>query len=164
MDHPRLRHVDPGEPPAGGRQVFCRSWPSRADLREDILAEVAATLTVPGWVLEQDQAWLRLCLDEALTNALYHGNEGDPHLLVTVTVAVDERDWRVLVADQGNGFEARQVPGQNCQADLEREHGRGIRLMQEWLDALRYWRGGRVVELVRHRADLASAGTAPPPA
>lgn len=158
MHRPRIDRIESGEPPAEGQVVFTATWPSRADLREAILGTVGDLLIAPGWVVVTDQAWLRLCLDEALTNAFYHGNEGDPRLLVTVTVRVDERCWRVWIADEGTGFAADQIPGQECMADLQREHGRGIRLLQEWLDGLNYWRGGRLVELVRHRADRAADG------
>lgn len=153
MPAPRLHLVHAQEPPDDGATVFQRSWPTQADLRNEILAEVANQLTASGWVSGSDHAWLRLCLDEALTNAMYHGNEGDPRLRVGVTVAIDDRCWTVLMDDQGEGFDHTRIPTHDTQADLQREHGRGIRLMQEWLDELDYWRGGRVARLRRHRAD-----------
>ncbi len=149
----RIDQIAAGEPPRIGERIFLHSWPSRADLREDILAQVGGVLIAGGWVAATDEAWLRLCLDEALTNALYHGNEGDPRLLVTVEVRIGEREWQVLVTDQGEGFTPGDIPRQETPEDLQREHGRGIRLMQEWLDGIDYWCGGRQVCLRRRRAD-----------
>lgn len=152
-DHGPAIHIEIGEPTDAGRRVLQCSWPTRPDVREGILAEIGRTLTIPGWVSDQDHSWLRLCLDEALANAMYHGNEGDPRLSVEVAVFINAERWTVHIADQGVGFSAAVVPGHQRPEDLEREHGRGIRLMLEWLDQLTYWRGGRLIALSRQRAD-----------
>src|SRR4051812_418800 len=128
--------------------------PSRLDLKQEALDTIADTLIGRGLVLEDDRSWLVLCLDEALVNAMVHGNEGDPGLEVAVRVAADAGRWSITVSDQGGGFRAEQVPDTADPESLLLEHGRGIRLLSEWLDELTYYRGGATAFLARRRADL----------
>ena len=97
-------NIKAGESPALPPTVFERRWPSRMDLKQEIMDEVVELLISKGWVAEDDRAWLYLCFDEVVVNAMLHGNEGDPRLEVALSVRVDERQWVVTVADQGDGF------------------------------------------------------------
>ena len=145
--------IKAGEPPALPPTVFERSWPSRMDLKQEIMDEVVELLIGKGWVAEDDRAWLYLCFDEVVVNAMLHGNEGDPRLAVVLSVRADDRQWVVTVADQGEGFSEAAIPDQSQSECLLLEHGRGIRIIQEWLDELTYYRGGSMAWLARHRAD-----------
>jgi serine/threonine-protein kinase RsbW len=148
--------IHAGEPPQLPPVVYERMWPSRIDLKQQIMDELVDLLIGRGWVAEDDRAWLYLCFDEVVVNAMLHGNEGDPRLEVTLTVRADEQRWVVTVADQGEGFSESAIPDPAQPESLMLEHGRGIRIMQEWLDDLSYYRGGSVAWLARRRADAAN--------
>jgi serine/threonine-protein kinase RsbW len=150
---PRPLDILPQDPPDTPPIVYERTWPSRIDLKQEIMDEVVELLIGKGWVIDDDRAWLYLCFDEVVVNAMLHGNEGDPRLEVTLTVRADHSRWVVTVADQGEGFSVAAIPDENQPESLMLEHGRGIRIMQEWLDELRYYRGGSLAWLARHRAD-----------
>jgi serine/threonine-protein kinase RsbW len=143
----------PGEPPALPQCVLDESWPSRLELKQGIRDRVTSLLIGTGWVHRDDAPWIQLCMDEAVTNAMLHGNEGDPRLMVRVAIHALPESWVILVADQGGGFTADAVPDQEDPSSLLLEHGRGIRMMQEWLDDLVYYRGGSLALLSRRRAD-----------
>ncbi|MCS6969625.1 MAG: ATP-binding protein [Planctomycetes bacterium] len=143
---------------APGAVVLQRRWPTSGAAKQEAIAVLAECLLAPGWVSGDERSWLELCLDEALTNAMLHGNEGDPELAVEATVAIDERCWHVGISDQGRGFRARALPPEDDPASLLLEHGRGIRLMRSWLSALSYWRDGATVVLSRWRADRSRDG------
>lgn len=132
-----------------GELIFRRSWPSRLDLKPEIMDLVATELTGRGWVPAEERSWLVLCLDEAITNAMLHGNEGDPRLPVDVALACDGRRWQLAISDQGEGFTMASVPNPDDPESLLLEHGRGIRLMRAWLGSLTYWRRGATVVLSR---------------
>lgn len=167
----RAARIANGDPPAGGttrrfrlamrvgewsppdEPVLSRTLPSRLDLKQAAIDEVADLLVGRGWVAEADRPWLVLCLDEAITNAMLHGNEGDPRLEVAIVVARDGPRWQVAVSDRGDGFTAAAVPDPDDPESLLLEHGRGIRLMRSWLDALTYWRRGATVVMARRCAD-----------
>ena len=53
---------------------------------------------------------MRLSLEEAITNAIRHGNAGDPKKVVTVVADVTDEKLRVVVQDEGEGFEPEDVP------------------------------------------------------
>jgi anti-sigma regulatory factor (Ser/Thr protein kinase) len=137
-----------------GEVVFRRSWPSRLDAKQEAMDVLAEVMTGAGWVAAEDRSWLVLCLDEAVTNAMLHGNEGDPRLAIDVAVAIDGRRWQLAISDQGPGFSMASIPDPDNPASLLLEHGRGIRLMRAWLGSLTYWRRGATVVLSRRRADI----------
>jgi serine/threonine-protein kinase RsbW len=143
-----------GEWQPAGEVVFRRSWPSRLDAKQEAMDTIASLMTERGWVTAEDRSWLVLCLDEAVTNAMLHGNEGDPRLEIEVAVAVDARRWHVAISDHGEGFSMESVPDPDDPESLLLEHGRGIRLMRAWLSSLTYWRHGATVVMSRRRADL----------
>jgi serine/threonine-protein kinase RsbW len=143
----------PGEPPVPATCLHDRAWPSRLDLKQQAMDEVADLLIAGRLVAAEDRHWIYLCLDEAVVNAMLHGNEGDPQLEIRIGVYTDEQRWVVLVSDQGDGFSSDCIPDQSQPESLMLEHGRGIRIMQEWLDELVYYRSGRCAWMSRRRAD-----------
>lgn len=134
-----------------------RSWPSRLDLKSEVIDAVADLLRDRGQVIESEQHWLLLALDEAVTNAMLHGNEGDHHVDIQVTVGRREQRWIVQIDDQGEGFSPEQIPDCEDPDNLLLEHGRGVRLMLEWLDELSYYRGGATILFARHASEAAHA-------
>ena len=53
---------------------------------------------------------IRLSLDEAVTNAIIHGNELSPRKFVRINFLLNRTGVRVEVEDQGNGFRPEDVP------------------------------------------------------
>ncbi|MEK7416036.1 MAG: ATP-binding protein [Planctomycetota bacterium] len=137
-----------------GQVELRESIPSRLDRKQEAIDRIADLMTTKGWVNSEDRPWLVLCLDEAITNAMLHGNEGDPNLAIEIVVAVNDKRWHIGVADQGEGFPLASIPDPDAPETLLLEHGRGIRLMRSWLTSLTYWRGGATVVMGRPRADV----------
>ncbi len=144
--------IVPGDPPEAGDLVYARRWPSRVDRKQAILDELCGLLVGRGWVREDDREWLLLCLDEVLVNAMIHGNEGDPDLDIDLAVRVEAGRWRLTVGDRGSGFRGEELPDPDDASSLLLEHGRGIRIMREWLDDLSYYRSGACAVLTRRCA------------
>ena len=137
-----------------GTVAYRHSFPSRLDFKQKAIETVADLLTTKGWVTVEDRPWLVLCLDEAITNAMLHGNEGDPQLPIEIVVAANEKRWHIAVSDQGAGFPISAIPDPDAPETLLLEHGRGVRLMRSWLDSLTYWRSGATVVMGRRRTDV----------
>src|ERR1700749_5086575 len=53
---------------------------------------------------------VRLALEEALVNAIKHGNGLDPNKEVAVTCQISNDKVRVVIEDQGSGFRLEDVP------------------------------------------------------
>ena len=94
---------------------------------------------------------MRLSLEEAITNAIRHGNAGDPKKVVTVVADVTDEKLRVVVQDEGEGFEPEDVPDPTSLEFIERLSGRGLMLMRAYLNFVEYSEGGTKITMERNR-------------
>ena len=92
---------------------------------------------------------VRLCLEEALTNAVIHGNRCQSGKSVQVSLWHDDDSWGVVVRDQGDGFVLEAVDVELSEETLWQYVGRGIPLMAYHMDEVVYHDGGRTV-LIRN--------------
>lgn len=77
---------------------------------------------------------VRLAVEEALTNAIKHGNGSDPDKKVRIEYGLNEtRDqMRIHIEDEGPGFDPDDVPDPTDPEFLERPCGRGIMLIRHY--------------------------------
>ncbi len=86
---------------------------------------------------------VELSVQEALANAVVHGCEGDPERFVQVSVGCDEdRGMIIMVRDPGTGFDPATIPSPLTGENLYASHGRGIYLINQLMDEVRYEKGG----------------------
>lgn len=90
----------------------------------------------------------RVCLTEALSNAMIYGNRQDPSKRVRVEVFVHRNRLRARVTDQGNGFNPDRVPDPTAPSNRLKEGGRGIFLMRTLMDEVHFNERGNAVTLV----------------
>jgi len=91
---------------------------------------------------------VELALQEALTNAVVHGNGMDAHKLVQIRCRCElGKGVSLTVTDQGQGFDPKAVPNPLAVERLEAEHGRGIHLMKLGMDEVSFGRGGTEVHM-----------------
>lgn len=100
----------------------------------------------------------RVGLTEAISNAMLYGNCEDPDKRVRVEVCLEDQAITVRVADEGSGFDPDQVPDPTAPANLEKPGGRGIFLMRQLLDEVRFNDRGNCVTLVLRRASRREVG------
>ena len=151
--------MPPGDPPfpLDRRRFRLRfrmrmpSTPAALELAVDQITRVAESCDCCGAGGETD---LEIALREALANAIFHGNEGEPHRRVRLRVYGGEQVGMVIaIRDEGAGFDPGQVPDPT-EGDLRlRSHGRGLFLMRELMDHVRYLKGGREVVLFKACGD-----------
>jgi len=94
---------------------------------------------------------VRLALEEALVNAMKHGNGFDPDRSVYVWYRASPERVEIRVADEGRGFDPRGVPDPTADENLERPCGRGIMLMRCYMDEVTFSAKGNEVSMVKHR-------------
>lgn len=94
---------------------------------------------------------IRLALDEALNNAISHGNQRDPSKKVVIEYTISRQEVQINVTDQGVGFDPKDVPDPTLDEFLERPHGRGIMLMRAYMTQVSFSNRGRTVTLVKDR-------------
>jgi anti-sigma regulatory factor (Ser/Thr protein kinase) len=96
---------------------------------------------------------IELALREAPCNAVVHGNRLDAHKLVHARCRCQVgKGISLIVSDQGQGFDAQDVPDSQALENLEAEHGRGIQLMKLLTDEVSFQRGGTEVHLCKRLA------------
>jgi serine/threonine-protein kinase RsbW len=91
---------------------------------------------------------VELALQEALSNAVVHGNRMDAHKLVQIRCQCESgKGVSIVVTDVGEGFDPTAVPHPLAVGRLEAEHGRGIHLMKVAMEEVRFERGGTEVHM-----------------
>lgn len=90
----------------------------------------------------------RVGLTEALSNAMLYGNEEDPEKRVRVEIRIGDDEIRARITDQGPGFDPTDVPDPTTPENVSKTGGRGLFLMRELLDEVRYNEEGNSVTLV----------------
>ena len=103
---------------------------------------------------------IELALREALANAIEHGSRHDPEKHIQCCVACDHtRGMLIVVRDPGPGFDPDQIPSPIQGKNLFSTGGRGIYLINQLMDEVRFERGGTEIHMVK-RPTSAVAKTA----
>jgi serine/threonine-protein kinase RsbW len=148
-------------PDRGGTGPESVGIPTRFNLRCErvwSLAEVAPILEclVTEMILRgyprQDTFAARLALEEAVVNAIRHGHRGREGQPVQVSYLVTDAWLLVEVEDQGPGFDLHRVPDPVAEENLEKPSGRGLLLMREYMNWVRFFGRGNVVTMCRQRS------------
>jgi serine/threonine-protein kinase RsbW len=99
----------------------------------------------------RDVFGVRLALEEALVNAIKHGNAMDPDKSVRVCCRINSDRVYIEIEDQGKGFNPGDVPDPTAAENLERPCGRGIMLMRAFMNRIEYNAHGNCVILEKIR-------------
>ena len=92
---------------------------------------------------------IKLALEEALINAIKHGNKEDRHKKVRIQCRVTDQEAEIIIEDEGPGFDRSTVPDPTTEENIERLHGRGILLMEAYMHIIEWSNRGRRVRMVR---------------
>lgn len=92
---------------------------------------------------------IKLALEEAMTNAVKHGNCCDAEKYILVRFSVDDERTVIIVRDEGCGFEPDSVPDPTAPDRICVPSGRGIMLMNAYMDEVRFRDDGREVYLLK---------------
>lgn len=94
---------------------------------------------------------IRLALEEAIINAVKHGNKLDPGKTVHVRYTISDEHFIVEIEDEGPGFDPESVPDPTAPENLERPSGRGLLLMRAYMSECHFLGGGNVCRMRRIR-------------
>jgi serine/threonine-protein kinase RsbW len=120
--------------------------------------EIAVLLKEFGFPVQDVRVNIPLVCDEAVTNAIVHGNGSDPSRMVNIQVYVSQRRFRIRVRDQGPGFDAGTVEDPREGENVMRSGGRGVFLMRNIMDTVEYKEGGRVLEMEKRNTNSTQNG------
>jgi serine/threonine-protein kinase RsbW len=94
---------------------------------------------------------LRVALSEALANAILYGNAGDEEKHVGVRVLFGRHAVEVEVSDEGGGFDYRQVPDPTLPFARMQPRGRGLFLIRQLVDEVRFNDTGNSICMILRR-------------
>ena len=100
---------------------------------------------------EQTLFGITLALEEALTNAVKHGNCCDCSKPVTVRFAVSAEKAVFIIRDEGGGFCPDEIPDCTSPERISVPNGRGIMLIRAYMDEVSYRADGRELYMVKKR-------------
>ncbi|MFM8932874.1 MAG: ATP-binding protein [Gemmataceae bacterium] len=99
---------------------------------------------------DRDRFCVRLALEEALVNAIKHGNQLDPSKSVTVRFHVFKDHAEFHISDEGPGFDPDDLPDPTDIENLERPCGRGVMLIRHYMHDVEYFAPGNAVLMRRY--------------
>ena len=139
-----------GEPPVRGSAFVLElpSDPRLIDAAVTYLADRARAFDFEGSRLNLN---FRVGVSEALANAILYGNGADPAKRVRVEVELSWHEVSLVVYDEGVGFDPGAIPDPTLPENIESAGGRGIFLLRELMDEVRYNECGNCVRLVLRR-------------
>lgn len=121
------------------------SFPSQLGAHEPFLKQVLEKLEEHNWE-HKDIFGVHLSLEEALVNAIRHGNCQDQTKQVLAICNFCPDKLRVEITDEGSGFCPDEVPDPTEDENLDVPSGRGIMLMRSYMNRVEYnSRGNQVV-------------------
>jgi len=92
---------------------------------------------------------IKLALEEAMINAIKHGNRLAPGKKVHVQAKVDAERAEIIIEDQGPGFDRSSVPDPTSEENICKCSGRGILLMEAYMSSVKWTNKGRRVTMVK---------------
>ena len=94
---------------------------------------------------------VHLTFEEAFLNAVRHGNKMDPSKKVKIDYTVDDDKVEISITDEGSGFVPEAVADPRFGPGLYQPGGRGLLLMNSYMDTVKYNDQGNSVYMVRYK-------------
>ncbi len=100
--------------------------------RRHTVDRISETVTESGTPISITSDELYLLLDEAITNAMEHGNHWDPGKNIHVTVTANSVTMTISIKDEGTGFNTKKFEKGLNSRDTLSVRGRGIYIISQF--------------------------------
>jgi serine/threonine-protein kinase RsbW len=90
---------------------------------------------------------IRLCLEEALINAVKYGNGLDKAKKVLVDFQIKNGQVNLSVTDSGKGFDHMSLPDPTVDENILRGNGRGVFLIRHLMDKVAFNEKGNAITM-----------------
>jgi serine/threonine-protein kinase RsbW len=130
-----------------------RTIPSDTEVGSRLIDDLSMQMREHGWD-ERQIFQVQLAYEEAIVNAIRHGNRYSPEKTVEVVFICNSQQVRIEITDQGCGFDPGAVPDPTSDERLENPGGRGVLMIRECMSDVSYGKGGCQLTMVKDRSDL----------
>ena len=127
------------------------TFPSDMGTAHSLIGEVMAVVRTAQWG-EKDLFAIELALEEALTNAVRHGNDSDSSKKVRFDCKLGQDIIYVRIEDEGSGFDHRTLADPREPANQVVESGRGVLLIKHFVTRVQWSERGNVIEFEKERS------------
>ncbi|MCO8122841.1 ATP-binding protein [Stieleria sp. TO1_6] len=132
--------------------TFRREIPSDTSIGSSLVSELLDAMMLREWP-PTDLFRTQLAYEEAIVNAIRHGNRCDPDKTVMVEMSCDDQRATIQITDQGEGFDPKDVPDPRQDDLLEAPGGRGVLLISEIMNEVSYNDRGNQITMVKIKGD-----------
>src|SRR5262245_21659081 len=109
--------------------------------------EAIESLLQTGPFTDHEVFGIKLAIEEALVNAIKHGNQMDRAKSVHIRYTLRAEWFEIDIADEGPGFDPADVPDPTAVENLERPCGRGLMLMKHYMSEVVFGAEGNSVRM-----------------
>lgn len=131
--------------------------PSELDAGHAVIEELMSALEALGWE-GRDVFHIQMAIEEAVVNAIEHGNKRDESKQVHVVFRVNRERAELSVTDQGQGFDHKNVADPTEDDRIDQPRGRGVMLIRELMTESTYNEVGNGVQMLKLRSQPEEAG------
>ncbi|HEX4000485.1 MAG TPA: ATP-binding protein [Pirellulales bacterium] len=128
------------------------SFPSSQAAGKQVVEQVRERLELAEWS-PHDVFSVHLAVEEAIVNAIKHGNRHDASKQVRVACCGTPEKFWIEIIDEGLGFDPDQLPDPTAEENLECPCGRGVLLMRNFMSRVEFSDQGKRVVMEKHRAN-----------
>ncbi len=125
--------------------IHSASYPSQKGSRNRIIEEVVSRINAHHVNLGLSNEELFLVIDEALTNAMEHGNKWDPSRMVRIDVQKNARHLEISIEDEGKGFNYANAGRSEGVLKNLRPRGRGVYIIKQFFEPTWNEKGNRIL-------------------
>lgn len=144
----KSRFVDRGPRLSERHEMIEFEFPSTIKVAHAILEYLMKRVEKAG-MSDARNSNLFLALDEALVNAVEHGNRFDSRKLVRVQADISSTEARFTIEDEGEGFDVAAIPDPTDPANLFKASGRGVLIIHNIMDEVTYNEKGNRLTMVK---------------
>lgn len=129
--------------PAKGETLNITSSSDNIRLVERLVEDVCDVFNLN----EDNYGNILIAVTEAVNNAIYHGNEGNPEKYIKIGFESGSNNIKFSIADEGNGFDYNNLPDPTDPLYIDKPNGRGVFLMKNLADQVEFNNNGQQVLL-----------------
>lgn len=124
--------------------------PSDTAIGSRMVTDLIAAMENRGWGAH-DIFHVQLAYEEAIVNAIRHGNRFDEEKRVEVRMCCGTNEVCIEITDMGAGFNPHELPDPRDDDRLEIPGGRGVMLIRELMSEVVYNERGNRVTMKKQR-------------
>ena len=121
---------------------------SSSDIARKLCREIVGEIN-PDDFTKNEIFGIHMAIEEAMINAVEHGNQYDPLKRIIVEYLITPDKFEISITDEGCGFKPNTVPDPRQDENINSVTGRGIVLMREYMDSVEYNKKGNCVHMVK---------------